>query len=125
MRKIFLMIVLFIFTYGSIIDAQDEKPVEFGWQREIIGNLNFTQNQFDNWTKGGENSWSWQLDIHAKFINNRQKFNWKNTGKISYGKTKAGKKSKMKNVPNKTPYATDIPIGIRNCAWKLFSKIRG
>ena len=28
-------------------------------------------------------------------------------------------------VPKSTPNATDIAIGIKNCAWKLFSNING
>ena len=28
-------------------------------------------------------------------------------------------------VLNSTPNATDIAIGIKNCAWKLFSNING
>jgi len=95
-RKQFLWILFFAFF--SLIFTQEtvQKEQKSGWQKEIIGNLNFTQNQFYNWTKGGENSWSWQLDIHAKLINDQPDYNWKNSGKVSFGKTKLGKAESRK-----------------------------
>ncbi|MFC2088824.1 DUF3078 domain-containing protein, partial [Calditrichota bacterium] len=65
------------------------KP-EYGWKKEVVGNLNFTQNKFDNWAQGGEDSWSWQLDLNAKFENDQELYNWANTGKFSFGQAKIG-----------------------------------
>jgi len=79
--------IFIIFTLGLTQEATEEQ-LKYGLQKEIIGNLSFTQNKFDNWTKGGEDSWSWQLDVNAKFVNDQEKYNWANTAKISYGKTK-------------------------------------
>jgi len=86
------MILLFMLMLGSNLFAQDteEKKPEYGWKKEIVGNLNFTQNKFDNWSKGGEDSWSWQLDINAKFENDQETYNWSNTGKFSYGQAQIG-----------------------------------
>lgn len=81
-------ILLSIITAG--VFAQDkEKPV-MGWQKEMVGTLNFTQTSFSNWKQGGEDAWTWQLDINGKFIKNHQNYNWANALKISYGKTKLG-----------------------------------
>jgi hypothetical protein len=74
----------------SFSQEAEKKTPEYGWKKELIGNLNFTQNNFDNWSQGGENSWSWQLDINAKFVNDQEKYNWSNSGKCSFGKTKIG-----------------------------------
>lgn len=80
-----------MFTFSAFAqEKEEEKKPDYGWKNEVIGILNFTQNQFDNWAKGGENAWSWQMDINAKFINDQEKYNWATSGKISYGKTKVG-----------------------------------
>ncbi len=86
-----IFILLLMITFSAIAqDKKEEKKPEYGWKNEAIGVLNFTQNQFDNWAKGGENAWSWQMDINAKFVNDQEKFNWTTSGKLSYGKTKVG-----------------------------------
>jgi hypothetical protein len=88
----FSIVIILIFTFVSISFSQETEKTqpEYGWKKELIGNLNFTQNNFDNWSQGGENSWSWQLDINVKFVNDQEKYNWSNSGKCSFGKTKIG-----------------------------------
>ena len=88
----FTLIIVFITMSGLPLFSQEseEKKPEYGWKKEVVGNLNFTQNKFDNWSQGGEDSWSWQLDINAKFENDQEKYNWTNTGKFSFGQTKVG-----------------------------------
>lgn len=90
----FILVVIsvaLVYSLGFSQDAEKKKP-EYGWKNEGVANLNFTQNQFDNWAQGGEDSWSWQLDINAKFEYDKEKYNWTNTGKVSYGKTKVGRR---------------------------------
>jgi len=73
----FILVVIFLFlvcSLGFSQEAEEKKP-EYGWKNEGTANLNFTQNQFDNWSKGGENSWSWQSDINAKFEYDQDKYN--------------------------------------------------
>lgn len=81
--------ILMFFTLVYSQELEEKKP-EYGWKNEGIANLNFTQNEFDNWSQGGENTWSWQFDINAKIANDQKSYNWTNTLKISYGKTKVG-----------------------------------
>ena len=52
--------------------------------------MSFTQTSFDNWVQGGENAVAWQADLNAKFVDDREKFNWSNTGKVSFGRIKVG-----------------------------------
>ncbi len=97
LMRIYTFTVLLLFL-NSMLFAQDkkkEKPM-YGWQKEAVGLLNFTQNSFDNWSKGGEDSWSWQLNIKAKFNFEQEKYSWNNSAKISYGKTKVGDLSARK-----------------------------
>jgi hypothetical protein len=93
-------VMLFILTATLTLVAQEseEKKPEYGWKKEMVGNLNFTQNKFDNWSQGGEDSWSWQLDINAKFENDQEKFNWSNTGKFSFGQSQIGDADSRKSA---------------------------
>ena len=92
MKKIYVIFMLSIFAVGfsSAQEKEDEKKPDYGWKKQIIGDLNFTQNEFDNWSAGGENSVSWQFLLSIKFENDREKFNWSNSGKFQFGKTKVG-----------------------------------
>jgi len=84
------MILILSFSISAVAQDTKEKKPDYGWKNEALGTINFTQNQFDNWKSGGENSWSWQMDINAKFVNDQAKYNWATSGKLSYGKTKVG-----------------------------------
>ena len=94
--------MVLIFTLLSTLtvfgqETEKKKPV-YGWKKEMVGNLNFTQNKFDNWSQGGEDAWSWQLDINAKFENDQERFNWSNTGKFSFGQSKIGNADSRKSA---------------------------
>lgn len=89
-KLIFILVLSLAFAMQAFAqDKKEEKP-KYGWTNTATGILNFTQNQFDNWAAGGENSWSWQADVNAKFANEQEKYNWTTTGKFSFGKTKVG-----------------------------------
>jgi hypothetical protein len=93
--------IFFLSMFLSHLVFAQEKPTEeakFGWQKEMVGGLNLSQTSFDNWTQGGENSIAWQLNLHFKFINDQEKFNWANSGKFSYGSTKTGDQKARKSV---------------------------
>jgi hypothetical protein len=92
---VFVMVML---CMQLTLFAQDEeqKEPEYGWKKKVVGNLNLTQNQFDNWATGGENSWSWQLDLLADFTEDQENYNWANSGKLSYGKVKLGEQDARK-----------------------------
>jgi len=95
MKKI-LTVLLILFTGVIFVQAQEEKAPEYGWKKQVVGDLNFTQNAFDNWTQGGENSWTWALLLNATLELDKEHFNWSNSGKLEYGKTKVGDASARK-----------------------------
>jgi len=90
MRKFIGLSIIILFVAHSAMAQDEKKEPEYGWQKELVGNLNFTQNSFDNWAQGGEDSWSWATEVRAKFINDQEKYNWSNNGKLAFGKTKVG-----------------------------------
>jgi hypothetical protein len=99
-NRFFLYVYSLVLCLSSSSQAQDdakEQPT-FGWQKNVVGGLNLSQTSFDNWTQGGENSLAWQLNLNAKFVNEQEKFNWSNTGKFSFGRTKVGNQDSRKSI---------------------------
>jgi Protein of unknown function (DUF3078) len=90
--KYIYIIVLLVFSTAILCFAQEDekKEPEYGWKNQVVGDLNFTQNQFTDWKQGGEDSWSWALNISAKFEDSQEKFNWANSGKLAFGQTSIG-----------------------------------
>ncbi|RMG67063.1 MAG: DUF3078 domain-containing protein [Calditrichaeota bacterium] len=82
--------VLFLSTAASLQAGEQKDPLPPGWHKTLVGNLNFTQNRFDNWTQGGEDSWAWQLDLNGKFIHEAPTTRWDNSLKFSFGRTRVG-----------------------------------
>lgn len=87
--NLFICLIIAL-AFANVTAQEEEKKPEFGWKNQVVGDLNLTQNQFDNWSQGGENSLTWQLLINAKFENDQEKYNWVNSGKLQFGKTKLG-----------------------------------
>ncbi len=98
-NKLIPFILMVVLSANSLFSQESpEKASVYGWKNEITGGLNLTQTSFDNWAQGGESSFAWQLNLNAKFVNDEEKYNWSNTGKISYGQTKVGDLDSRKSV---------------------------
>jgi hypothetical protein len=91
------IISVFLINYSFAQDKPAEQP-KYGWQKEMAGGINMTQTSFDNWAQGGENSFAWQLNLNFKFVNDQQKSNWSNSGKLTYGSTKTGDQDARKSI---------------------------
>lgn len=101
MKKILicLLVLLASMTFlSSSLYAEDEKEPEYGWEKTAVAGANFTQNSFDNWAQGGEDSWSWQLDLNAALNKNEKNYEWTNSLKTSFGKTRVGDEESRKAV---------------------------
>jgi len=88
-------------TVSAVITlAQTEETEEpkYGWQKEMIVGINLTQTSFDNYVHGGENSMAWQLNYAYKFVNDQEKSNWANSGKLNYGMIKIGNDETKKSI---------------------------
>ncbi|MBN2355550.1 DUF3078 domain-containing protein [candidate division KSB1 bacterium] len=99
MKSLASALIFTIFVSQSIL-AQDTRTEakKYGWQKEIVGGINLTQTSFDNWAQGGENSLAWQANLNLKFINDREKTNWANSGKLSYGSLKSADQAMRKSI---------------------------
>lgn len=95
---ILMMAVVFVLTTSMFSqDAETEAP-KYGWTKKAVGNINFTQSSFDNWSQGGENSWAWLLGFNAKAVNDQEKTNWATTLKLEYGNSKIGDTDSKKSA---------------------------
>jgi hypothetical protein len=98
--KSIVVVLLLSICLGTSVFAQ-EKPEEepkYGWKKEMVGGINLTQTSLSNWTQGGENSFAWQLNFNFKFINDQEKWNWANSGKLTFGSTKLGDQEFQKSI---------------------------
>jgi hypothetical protein len=86
---------MFSFVYSQ--DTTEVTP-EFGWKNELVGGINLSQTSFSNWVEGGENSMAWQLNLNFQFVNSQKKFNWANSGKLTFGQIKLGKEEIRKSI---------------------------
>lgn len=96
-----VVLVLFLsISWGTYVFAQEKpgKQPKYGWRKEMVGGINLTQASLSNWTQGGESSFAWQLNFNFKFINNQEKFNWANSGKLTYGSTKISDQESRKSI---------------------------
>ena len=85
-------VLLMAFLLNVSIQAQDEseeKKDTLWTPRGIIG-LNLSQVAFENWSQGGENSIAFTLFTLLGLDYIGDPWKWKNTLKVTYGRTKVG-----------------------------------
>ncbi len=90
MRRILLVIVFFVSTYGLGF-AQATEPADTSyWQKGFIGTASFTQVSLSNWAAGGQNSISLggYMTTFANFA--KGKDSWENYLEMGYGLIKQG-----------------------------------
>ena len=95
---ILMMSAVLLFTFSMFPQDEEKEAPKYGWTKTAVGNINFTQSSFDNWTQGGENSWAWLLGFNAKAVNDQEKTNWATTGKLEYGQSKIGDTESKKSA---------------------------
>jgi hypothetical protein len=97
MRKISLLILLFIgLTVYSQDDAsQQEAPSR--WKRNGIASLQLNQASFNNWSAGGENSYAFLalMKYYADYAH--ENFSVDNNLNLKYGLQSVGKNALRKN----------------------------
>jgi len=103
-----------VFVWGQTSEPEATTP-KYGWQKAMSAGLNLTQTSFDNYVQGGENTMTWQLNATYKFVNDQEKTNWANSGKLNYGMSKSGKDESKKSIDEiklETVYTYKLGINI-------------
>ena len=91
MKRTASLVLGLLVVASSSLFAQEEEKAKPSWKKEVVGLVNLSQVQFDNWKQGGENTVAWQANVNANFTKDVEKYSWANTGKLSFGQTKVGK----------------------------------
>ncbi|MEJ2614238.1 MAG: DUF3078 domain-containing protein [Ignavibacteriaceae bacterium] len=81
----FFFILIFSFT----IFAQKDTLNGF-WAPNAAAGISISQIALSNWTQGGENTFTWTLIGNGGYEYFSKKWNFRNTLKITYGRTKLG-----------------------------------
>ncbi len=109
MKKI--VILIFLFSFVNLVSAQDEADSTLNmWVPSLLASANLSQIAFQDWSKGGESSFSFVLG--ADWLMNYKSENWsfKNQLKGEWGQSKTGtdiKKITANNAFNETVYMYD------------------
>lgn len=84
------LILFFILFSSSIIFANTDSASIGTWTPKAIAGLNISQLSLTNWAKGGDNSFTWTLIGDIGYDYKSSNWNFKNSLKIAYGRTKLG-----------------------------------
>jgi hypothetical protein len=91
------MIVMALLS-SPVYGQEEGDELKMGWNKKMVGSLNFTQASFDNWAAGGENSWSWIFNLTGNFLRNQEKSQWNNIYKFEFGRSKTGDSEAKKSA---------------------------
>ncbi len=64
------------------------KPPVSRWKNDVVTALNFSQVDFDNWSKGGQDNVAWLWNLTMLFEYDHARWNWRNTVKLVFGKNR-------------------------------------
>ena len=90
------LMLLVVFGMWGMLNG--EEVTDGVWEKAIVGGFNMTQTGFDNWVAGGESAFAWQINLDFKFVQDLEKTNWSNSGKLAYGATRVGDADMRKSV---------------------------
>jgi len=97
MKKMLIIISLIFFTNVLFAQNKVEEKRDTLWTPKGIVGINLSQVSFSNWSQGGQNSLAFTLfsNLGLNYIGDPWK--WKNSLKITFGRTKVGNDSYRTN----------------------------
>ncbi len=78
-------------------DSSQSKKQKSHWKNDVVTALNFSQVDFDNWSKGGEDNVAWLWNMNMIFEYDRNTWNWRNNVKLVFGKNRTNGKEFRKS----------------------------
>jgi hypothetical protein len=110
-----LILTMIIFSFATIIFAQEGDSVKSNWDNKGIVSLNISQISFTDWTQGGDNAitYTFMGDFASNYI--EEVWNFKNSLKLAYGQTKianADFKTNDNELFLESVYTRDIGIWV-------------
>ena len=89
MKQILTYTFFFLLTFSFITFAQKDTLNGF-WAPNASAGISISQIALSNWTQGGENTITWTLIGNGGYEYFSKNWNFRNTLKITYGRTKLG-----------------------------------
>jgi len=86
-RIVILTGIIFLWFCGMKGEPAS-KPKKMGWDNDLVTGLNINQVSFQNWQKGGDNSYAWAGRINGKFEKIDSTYNFNTNFKLKFGQTK-------------------------------------
>lgn len=87
-----LLVAMFVSHAAGVptttADSSKTQPPPSHWKNDIVTALNFSQVDFDNWSKGGEDNVAWLWNMTMVFEYDRPTWNWRNNVKLVFGKNR-------------------------------------
>lgn len=85
-----LLILLFlnVQSYSQTANPANQDTVEL--TKDLRLRFQFNQIFFKNWAKGGEDTYSWLINIDTNFARKKNLIKWDNIYRFRYGKSKSG-----------------------------------
>ena len=90
MKTIHILLIAFLLTVTVQAQDEGEEKKDTLWTPKGIIGLNLSQVAFENWSQGGENSIAFTLFTLLGLDYIGDPWKWKNTLKVTYGRTKVG-----------------------------------
>jgi hypothetical protein len=77
--------------------AAPADSVKYGWTHQVSGMLNLAQVYYDNWSKGGTDALSYEVNFGGECLLDQEKYQWQTRSKAAYGRTKSGNLASRKS----------------------------
>lgn len=89
MKKIVLLLVVFIVSISSYSQETEEETIKEGWKKAGTVSILFNQSAFSNWTSGGVDNISGTLGINYDLNYTKGDITWDNKFIVAYGLSKS------------------------------------
>ncbi len=77
-------------TAKTIVTKKYDEKIENGWNPRLATRILLTQSSYSNWTRGGENSLAWALNLDGLLLYKKDKLFWTNELKTAFGQSQLG-----------------------------------
>lgn len=92
MRKILTIVLLLSLSTLFAQDAAAPEAKKSDWKPTGTLGINLSQISFSNWSKGGDNSLTWNNILNMGLKYNHEDWTWVNGLKLAYGRMKVGER---------------------------------
>ncbi|MFC1564990.1 DUF3078 domain-containing protein [candidate division KSB1 bacterium] len=90
MRITFYTILAVVISTASVFAQEEETASDIEWNKTLRLRLQLNQIYFENWTKGGENTFNGLLNVDNTFTRTGDNIKWDTISRLRYGLSRIG-----------------------------------